>query len=131
MGDKYEDLEPCHYETCGHCKINETSGENLYCEFCLVKKERFCESCWWNGIEAEKVGEWDCCYDCICQAFPVCPRCYSKIYDEYCTSCYHDLTHCNICYKFCDDLNSISICDDCIKNDKQKCVDFVMKILNS
>ena len=44
-----------------------------------------CEECEVN----EKVGEWNYCYECFseCAPFPICPRCYCKIYDDYCESC--------------------------------------------
>ena len=82
---------------------------------------KVCESC---EVE-DKVGDWDCCYDCESEAFAICPICYRKQYESYCTSCY--FTMCNLCHEESDSLNSLNFCDECVKSRLQECLELAQQ----
>ena len=84
-----------------------------------------CESCETN----EKVGDWDCCYECQKEHMNICPKCYGKVYGDYCDGCYREFRTCNICYEEDDDLNCLNICDECVKSRLQECLALVNRIL--
>ena len=87
-----------------------------------------CQTC---EIE-EAVGEWDDCYECARESypFPICPRCYSKIYDDVCGNCYDDFKTCNICNSDENEVNPLNICYECVSSRKQECVNFINNVLN-
>ena len=80
----------------------------------------------------QAVGGWENCYECIRESYPfeVCPRCYGKIYDEYCERCYDDFKTCNICNSDKNEVNPLNICFECAFERVDDCIEFINDVLN-
>ena len=76
----------------------------------------------------DRVGEWDCCYECQSEAFAICPRCYRKQYDSHCISHYSDFPTYNIYCEERDFLNCLNFCEECLEFRSQECLEFFSKI---